>query len=228
MAVSQGFYRTITDWIYSEQRNEICFRPFQTAGNPYKTKCFLVCAYPDTILNVSNEESSLFAEALLDKELFEHLYGDECDSKETRGIQKFSHWYKTIEESPLVVTYLNCLQTNGLTALKLAKKDSPKDYRKGEKLFEQVLLEFLPQCIIVSGNEALKMLRKQYHEIIIDYHQTITKAKDLEQLGVFAKISLSSGHIVHVFACRHMSQFNEKTMENLKNSVKTLLNPNDN
>jgi hypothetical protein len=223
MVVSQGFYRKIKDWIYSEQYEGIRFRPFQTSGNPYKAKCFLVSAYPDSILNISDEEVTLYAEALLDRKLFAHLYGETCDSKETRAIERFITWYDAIEASPIVVTYMNSLQVNGLPALKLAKKERTKDYVKGERLFNEVLLEFLPNCIIIHGNEALKMFRQQYSNIMIDYHQSITKAQDLEEVGPFAEICLLSGHRVFVFACRHMSNYTDKSLQHLKKCVENVV-----
>lgn len=219
MAVSQGFYRKIKDWMYSDEFQGIRFRPFQTSGNPYKAKCFLVSAYPDTMLLISEEEATLYAEALLNRELFSHLYGERCDSKETRAIERFVAWYNSIENSPIVETYMNSLQVNGLPALRLARKEQPKDYAKGERMFNEVLLEFLPNCIIIHGNEALKMFRKQYKDVLIDYHQTITKARDLEEVGAFGELCLMSEHRVLVFACRHMSSYTEKSLETIKKYV---------
>ena len=223
MVVSQGFYRKIKEWIYSEEYQGIRFRPFQTSGNPYKAKCFLASSHPDTVLTVSDEEATLYAEALLDRDLFCHLYGEVCDSKETRAIGRFVNWYQSIEETPIVSTYMNSLQVNGLPALRLAKNTQPKDFLKGERLFNELLLEFLPSCIIIHGNEALKMFRKQFSEVMIDYHQNVTKAKDLEQVGPFAEIRLTSGHSVYVFACRHMSTYNEEAMQHVKNNVEKII-----
>ena len=223
MAVSQGFYRKIKDWIYSDEFQGIRFRPFQTSGNPYKAKCFLVSAYPDTLLSVSEEDATLFAEALLDRELFSHLYGEKCDSKETRAIERFVTCYKSIEKSPIVVTYMNCLQVNGLPALRLARKEQPKDYAKGEQMFNEVLLEFLPDYLIIHGNEALKMFRKQYKDVLIDYHQMITKAKDLEEVGPFGELRLTSGHRVLVFASRHLSSYTENSVESIKRYVEKVV-----
>lgn len=223
MVVSQGFYRKIKDWIYSEEYHGVRFRPFQTSGNPYKAKCFLVSAYPDTVLNVSDEETALYAESLIDRELFEHLYGKKCDSKETRAIERFISWYKTIESTPLVITYMNALQVNGLPSLRLARKEQPRDYMKGEQMFNEVLLEFLPQCLIIHGNESLKMFRQQYKDIMIDYHQSITKAKDLEEVGPFGELRLASGQRVYVYACRHMSNCTEESLQFVKKHVENVL-----
>ena len=223
MVVSQGFYRKIKQWIYSEHYQGVRFRPFQVSGNPYKAKCFLVCAYPDTVLQVAEQDAFYYAEALLNRAVFDSLYGEQCDSKETRGIAKFIEWYESIESSPIIVTYLNALQENGLTAFKLAKKASAQDFSKGERIFNEVLLEFLPDCIVLCGNEAVKMFRKQYRDIIIDYHPTITKAKDLEQFGPFAKLSLRTGRIVYVFACRHMSQYNDEALQSFKKELKNVI-----
>lgn len=220
MVVSQGFYRKIKEWIYSEHYRGVRFRPFQTNGNPYKAKCFLVGAYADTVLTVNGDESTLFAEALMNSGLFKYLYGDKCDSKEVRGIERFIDWYSAIDDSPVVVTNMNCLQVNGLPALRLAKKEYPKDFAKGASIFNQVMLEFLPQCLIVHGNEALKMFRKQYGHIMIDYYQDITKAKDLEDVGPFAILNLATGHRIHVFACRHMSNYTENALQTLKKNIK--------
>lgn len=118
---------------------------------------------------------------------------------------------------------MNSLQVNGLPALRLARKMQPKDYEKGERTFNEVLLEFLPQCLIIHGNESLKMFRQQYSDIMIDYHQTITKAKDLEEVGPFGELMLTSGHRVLIYACRHMSNTTEKSLEHIKNHVENVL-----
>ncbi len=70
MGVSIGFHRKINDWILSQEQ-EVVFRPFLVDGNPYKSRVFVVGAFPQPKLDIQPDEQQQYIESLVDVALFD-------------------------------------------------------------------------------------------------------------------------------------------------------------
>ncbi|WP_332647650.1 hypothetical protein [Lysinibacillus sp. 54212] len=225
MAVSIGFYRKITDWILSCDNRKIIFRPFQVEGNPYKSRVFLVGAFPHPPLDISLDEASMFAESLVNPELFDHLYGNLTGTKENIGIQQFIRWMKITLNENILCTNINVLQADSLQHLKQLKMANRADYEKGFTIFQHLMEEFQPELIILHGMEAVKQFRIQFYEHLVDYHASIEKIQHLEGLGVFAEMRFDNGKRVRVMACRSLVYYGKsgESFASFKNYVQKVL-----
>ena len=95
MGLSIGFHRKISDWILS-QEEEVAFRPFLVDGNPYKSRIFVVGAFPQPKLEINHFEQSQYIESLVDEDLFDDFYGEKMQSRENKGTATFTQWLKEV------------------------------------------------------------------------------------------------------------------------------------
>ena len=206
MGVSIGFHRKINDWILS-QKEEVVFRPFLVDGNPYKSRVFVVGAFPQPKLNIQLEERQQYIESLVDVALFDSRYGDLLQSRENKGIAAFTQWLKEACGEVVVHTSVTTLMVDSEKNLKELKKTTPQDYEKGFRVFREVLEEFQPEIVILHSADALKQFRHQFKDCLIDYYAHIEKVQELEDVGAFAEIHFHEERKVKILACRNLSMY---------------------
>lgn len=204
MSVSIGFHRKINDWILSQEQ-EIVFRPFVVDGNPYKSRIFVVGAFPQPKIKINHFEQSQYIESLVDKELFDSLYGDLLQSRENRGIATFTQWLEEACGEVVVNTNVTALMVDSIKQLKELK--TTQDYERGFQIFREVLEEFQPEILIVHGADALKQFRNQLKDSLIDHYAHIEKVQELEEVGVFAEMHFHEERKVKILACRNLSMY---------------------
>ena len=206
MGVSIGFHRKVNDWILS-QEEEVVFRPFLVDGNPYKSRVFVVGAFPQPKLNIQLEERQQYIESLVDVEFFDSLYGDLMHSRENKGVATFTQWLKEACGEVVVNTNVTTLMADSTKQLKEFKKTTLQDYEKGFRVFREVLEEFQPEIVILHGADALKQFRHQFKDCLIDYYAHIEKVQELEDVGAFAEIHFHEERKVKILACRNLSMY---------------------
>lgn len=205
MTVSAGFYKKMQDWIINEHTGNVAYRPFQSNGNPYRAKIFLVGSNPEPIPQIELEDIKMFADSLVDIQLFEILSGQL--TREQKGWLNFSVWMKEQLKQEVAFTYVNCYQAEELQQLKQLKKAKDPLYVKGTEIFEEVLNEFLPDVIILNGTSALKMFRESFQRVLIETNSSNETLQQIEEGGVFATLPLREGKNVKVLACRNLMYF---------------------
>ena len=89
MGISIGFHRKVNDWILSQEQ-EVVFRPFLVDGNPYKSRVFVVGAFPQPNLNIQPDEQQQYIEALVDVALFDSVYGEKMQCRENKGVTAYT------------------------------------------------------------------------------------------------------------------------------------------
>lgn len=206
MGVSIGFHRKINDWILSQEQ-EVIFRPFLVDGNPYKSRVFVVGAFPQPKLDIQHDEQQQYIESLVDVALFDSLYDEKMQSRENKGVDTFVKWLKEVCGEVVVNTNVTTLMADSAKQLKELKKTIPQDYEKGLQVFREVLEEFQPEIVILHGADALKQFRKQFEDCLIDYYAHIEKVQALEEVGAFAEIHFHEEHKVKILACRNLSMY---------------------
>ena len=222
MGVSIGFQRKINDWILSQEQ-EIIFRPFLVDGNPYRSRVFIVGAFPQPKLDIQPGEQQQYIESLVDIELFDSRYGDLLQSRENNGVAAFTQWLKEEYSEVVVNTNVTTLMADSAKQLKEFKKTTPQDYEKGFQVFREVLEEFQPEIVILHGADALKQFRHQFEDCLIDYYAHIEKVQELEEVGTFAEIHLHEERKVKILACRNLSTYG-KSGEKFANFKQHVLN----
>lgn len=230
MTVSVGFFKKISDWIRDGYSQEIMYRPFQVNGNPYKSRVFLVGFYPETFAHFHLDDAKIYADSLVDQELFEQLNGVEIDaaSREYKGSLNFSQWMKEKFGENVVLTYVNAFIAKDDKQFKQMKKENHVLYQTGKRLFEEVLHEFGPEIIIIQGSKAFDEFREIYQDRLVhkaDAFHTGT-VQELEKLGIIAEYPLRNGETCKVLACRNMSYFGKEgaTFGKVKETLSGLLN----
>ena len=206
MGVSIGFHRKINDWILSQEQ-EVIFRPFLVDGNPYRSRVFIVGAFPQPKLDIQPGEQQQYIESLVDIELFDSRYGDLLQSRENNGVAAFTQWLKEEYSEVVVNTNVTTLMADSAKQLKEFKKTTPQDYEKGFQVFCEVLEEFQPEIVILHGADALKQFRHQFKDCLIDYYAHIEKVQELEDVGAFAEIHFHEERKVKILACRNLSMY---------------------
>ena len=206
MGVSIGFQRKINDWILSQEQ-EIIFRPFLVDGNPYRSRVFIVGAFPQPKLDIQPGEQQQYIESLVDIELFDSHYGDLLQSRDNKGVTAFTQWLKEEYSEVVVNTNVTTLMADSAKQLKEFKKTTPQDYEKGFQVFREVLEEFQPEIVILHGADALKQFRHQFKDCLIDYYAHIEKVQELEEVGAFAEIHFHEERKVKILACRNLSMY---------------------
>ena len=227
MTVSTGFYKKIYSWVTREGTEQVLFRPFQSNGNPYKSRVFLVGATMSPLLKVEENSVKLFADALVNEDLLEDLYHAEllAASREYKGSVQFAKWLHEQYGEQVVFTSVNAYQTNDVKELKHLKKEDPTQYDRGIEIFKEVLTEFQPEIIILQGATAVEQFKSLYEEHLVAYNPAVTKIQDLENEGAFAEMFYTNGEMVKIFATRSMSYFgkNGETFENFKGELGQIL-----
>lgn len=228
MTVSVGFYRKIHEWIIDELSNEIKFRPFQVNGNPYKSKVFLVGLHPEPLTYFGHEDAKIYADSLVDARRFEQLNGTELitASREYKGCLNFARWMEEHMAEKVVLSYVNCLLADDYKLFKQLKKENHFLYISGQKLFEEVVLEFGPELMIIEGTKAFDEFRTVYSERLINKHDQFDSAsvQELEKLGVVAEFPYGERNI-KILACRNMSYFGRQgtSFGELKEEIQQIL-----
>ena len=206
MGISIGFHRKVNDWILSQEQ-EVVFRPFLVDGNPYKSRVFVVGAFPQPNLNIQPDEQQQYIESLVDVALFDSVYGEKMQSRENKGVTAFTQWLKETCGEAVVNTNVTTLMADSVKQLKEFKKTIPQDYEKGFQVFREVLEEFQPEIVILHGADALKQFRHQFEDCLIDYYAHIEKVQELEEVGAFAEIHFNEERKVEILACRNLSMY---------------------
>ena len=206
MGVSIGFHRKINDWILSKEQ-EVAFLPFVVDGNPYKSRIFVVGAFPQPKCEINRFEQSQYIESLVDVALFEDLYGEFLQSRENKGVATFTQWLKEACGEVVVNTNVTTLMADSAKQLKEFKKTTPQDYERGFQVFREVLEEFQPEILILHGADAVKQFRNQFEDCLIDYYAHVEKVQELEEVGAFAEIHFHEERKVKILACRNLSMY---------------------
>ncbi|MDI7743140.1 RNA 2'-phosphotransferase [Lysinibacillus fusiformis] len=229
MAVSTGFMKKIQRWAIDEQSGEILFLPFQTEGNPYKSKVVLAGANPEPLLQVDASDFQIFAETLVDANLFSDLFPDEIAeaSREYKGSLNFAAWVKENLHEQVVLSSINALNLDA-GELKPLKKEQDPLYVKGFDILKEVINEFQPEVLIIQGSTAYKLFMEQYKEQLVDVEvdDLTMSVQALEQKGVIAKLSLNNDRKVNILVCRSMGAFGKegKTFGEFKEIMRNLIN----
>ena len=206
MGVSIGFQRKINDWIVS-QAQEVIFQPFLVDGNPYKARVFVVGGFPQPKLEIDSFERAQYIDALVDREMFDILYGEKMQSRENKGAAAFIQWLQEVCGEVAVHTNITTLMAESSAQLKEFKKIAPEDYERGFQVFHEVLEEFQPEILVLHGADALKQFRHQFQDCLVDYYAHIEKVQELESVGVFGEIHFHEERKVKILACRNLSMY---------------------
>ena len=208
MSISPGFYKKIYQWLMNEANTTVAFRPFLTNGNPYKSRVFLVGANATPSFQVGENEASIFAESLVDRELFMQLFHEQYVTapREFKGSIYFNQWLEQRGESAIYTT-LNTYQLEHASDAKSAEKEDATNFVRGQQIFDEVLQEFQPEIIILQGTQAFHQFKAIYDESLVIYNPTITKIPLLEEEGPFAEMQYATGKKAYVFITRSMSYF---------------------
>ena len=224
MGVSIGFSRKINEWMQSTE-GRVAFRPFLVDGNPYRSRLFVVGAFPHPVISVDEEEHEEYRESLVDAELWDAFYGDQMQSRENRGTAAFIGWLKEACGETAVHANVTALMADSTKKLKEYSKESPEDYQRGFEVFKETVEEFQPEFMILYGADAVKQFRKQFAEALLDHQAKVDKVQELEEAGVFAEWHLADGKKVKVLACRNLSYYGKmgEAFEAFKEQVRLML-----
>lgn len=229
MTVSVGFFRKIQEWVLEGHSQEIKYRPFQVNGNPYKSKVFLVGLYPETLAFFKTDDAKMYADSLVDGELFEQLNGLEMvtASREYKGSLNFVQWMKKEYDEDVVLTNVNGFLAESDQQFKQMKKENHVHYQFGKKLFKEMMNEFSPEIIIIEGSKAFEEFKEICKDQLIKKVETFDtdSVKELEKFGVIAELVLDSEKTVKVLVCRNMSYFGKEgtTFSQLRETINQLL-----
>lgn len=209
MPISAGLYKKVTPWVKGENGNSVAFRPFLTKGNPYKSRIFLVSSNAVPYFKVEDENEPIFAEALVNRELFRELYFNEIMAapREFKGSLQFEKWLEKQHSESVIHTSLNTYQLETTDQAKVAKKEDAENFERGQAIFKEVLEEFQPKIIILQGATTLNQFKAIYGEKLVSYHPDVTKVQQLEEIGPFGEMYYENGEKVTIFVTRSMSFF---------------------
>lgn len=210
MSISVGFYKKLYQWLMDTNEEHVKFRPFLTKANPYKSRVCLVSQHAVPYFHVEDASEKVFAEALVNRALFEEMYSSELQTapREFQGSLQFEAWLEAQGESLLYMS-LNTYQLNSLEEAKLVKQTDPDHYVRGEQIFCDVLKEFQPEILILQGTAAFNQFKKQFAENLVIYNPSVTKVQLLEEAGPFAEMHFANGKRMFVFVTRSMSYFGQ-------------------
>lgn len=209
MPISKGFYKKIYPWLVGEDGKTVMYRPFLTKRNPYKSRIFLVSSHAVPLFKVEDRSEQIFAESLVNRELFQELYLSEIKGapREFKGSLQFENWLEKQYHESLVYTSLNTYQLESSDAAKVAKKEDTANYEQGNLIFKEVMDEFQPEIIILQGTAAYEQFKARYADRLVIYNDDVTKVQLLEQTGPFAEMVYEDGKKVLIFVTRSMSYF---------------------
>lgn len=227
MAVSEGFYKKIKQWMVDPESEKVTYLPFQSNGNPYKANVFIVGALPEPYLEIEKDDLLFYSQFLVNPVEFQELYYENLTSisREYKGCINFMDWMKKNFNETVVLTYLNSINVESTNVFNKLKKQEDSLYKRGIELFKEVLNEFKPKVVIVQGAANWKQFLGQYGEQLIDLESREQSVQLLESHGVVAKLPLETGEVVNILACRSLGNFGKTgtTFGDLKHTLNDLL-----
>lgn len=209
MPISKGFYKKVYPWLTGEDGKTVKHRPFLTKGNPYKSRIFLVSSHAVPLFKVEDRSEQIFAESLVNRELFHDLYLSEIKGapREFKGSLQFENWLEKQHQERLIYTSLNTYQLESTDEVKVAKKENPANFERGNLIFNEVMDEFQPEIIILQGTAAYEQFKARYADRLAIFNEDVTKVQLLEQTGPFAEMVYEDGKKVSIFVTRSMGYF---------------------
>ena len=223
MGISVGFYKYVSKWITDKQTAKVMFRPFEADENPYKASVFIVGSHPTPLLELPDEFTQTYANALVNRNEFCSLFPDylSSTSRDVKGAIRFSNALKQ-QGVVSTISYVNALTAMNLSQLKKQKKENADQYKRGVEIFREVIEEFKPPVILLHGNYALEQFRLNFSEYFIEFGHTSRSVSELEGEGIFGKIIHDDGKETLLFACKSLSYFKEND-ENFATLIEKLL-----
>ncbi|HWK22537.1 MAG TPA: hypothetical protein VNS08_05830 [Ureibacillus sp.] len=228
MAVSSGFFKKIQRWVIDNESGELLFLPFQTEGNPYKSKILLVGSNSEPLLEMNASDIQLLADTLVDTKKFLDVFQNEVAeaSREFKGSLKFASWVNENFGEQVVLSSINCLNSKN-TDIKRLKKENDPLYLKGFEIFKEVINEFQPNVLIIQGSATLKLFLEQFENQLLNYQldDLTMSVQELEEKETITKLSLNSGKEVNILVSRSMGAFGKegRTFRKFKENLKQLL-----
>lgn len=209
MPISKGFYKKLYPWLIAKNNKDVLYRPFLTKGNPYKSRIFLVSSHAVPLFKVEDRSEQIFAESLVNRELFHDLYLSEIKGapREFKGSLQFENWLENQHHEQLIYTSLNTYQLESTDVAKVAKKEDTANFERGNLIFKEVVEEFQPEVIILQGTAAYEQFKARYADRLAIFNEDVTKVQLLEQTGPFAEMIYEDGKKVSIFVTRSMSYF---------------------
>ncbi|MGN7478833.1 RNA 2'-phosphotransferase [Solibacillus silvestris] len=227
MPISAGFYKKMHQWLMGEDGKTVAFRPFLTKGNPYKSRVFLISANAVPFFKVEDRSEQIFAESLVNRELFQELYFSEIMGapREFKGFLQFEAWLEKQHNESLIYTSLNTYQLEAANNAKFAKEQDKANFEQGQIIFKEVLKEFQPEIIILQGTAAFEQFKASYADDLVIYNADVSKLQQLEEAGPFAEMHYGNGKKVFVFVTRSMGYFGPEgaKFEHFKENLAELL-----
>ena len=210
MAISVGFYKYVSKWVTDEQTEKVMYRPFEADENPYKASVFIVGSHPTPLLELPDDCTQTYANALVKRDEFHQLFPDYLvsTSRDVKGAIRFSN---TLKQRGIVstISYVNALTAMNLTQLKKQKKENAEQFKRGVEIFKEVVEEFKPPVILLHGNYALEQFRQNFEGYFIEFGHSLRSVSELSEAGVFGKIIHDDGKETLLFACKSLSYFKE-------------------
>lgn len=208
MAISVGFYKYVSKWVTDEQTAKVMYRPFEANENPYKASVFIVGSHPTPLIELPDDCTQMYANALVNRHEFCQLFPDylQSTSRDVKGAIRFSDALKEhgIEST---LSYVNTLAAKNLTQLKKQKKENADQFKRGVEIFKEVVEEFKPPVILLHGNYALEQFRQNFFGYFIEFGHASRSVTELENEGIFGKIIHDDGKETILFACKSLSYF---------------------
>ena len=224
MAISVGFYKHVSKWVTDEQTAKLMYRPFEADENPYKASVFIVGSHPAPLLELPDDCSQTYANALVNREEFHQLFPDYSvsTSRDVKGAIRFSNALKQ-RDIISTISYVNALTAMNLTELKKQKKENAEQFKRGIEIFKEVVEEFKPPVLLLHGNYALEQFRQNFAGYFIEFGHASRSVSELSGSGIFGKIIHDDEKETLLFACKSLSYFKEndvsflQVIEELKN-----------
>ena len=208
MAISVGFFKYVSKWVSDEPTGKVMYRPFEADENPYKAIVFIVGSHPTPLLELPDDCTQTYANALVNRDEFHQLFPDYLmsTSRDVKGAIRFSNALKEQGISS-VISYVNALSAANLTQLKKQKKENGEQFKRGVEIFKEVVEEFKPPVILLHGKYALEQFRQNFLGYFIEFGHTSRSVSELENEGVFGKIIHNDGKETILYACKSLSYF---------------------
>lgn len=208
MAISVGFYKYVSKWVSDEPTGKVIYRPFEADENPYKAIVFIVGSHPTPLLELPDDCTQTYANALVNRDEFHQLFPDYLmsTSRDVKGAIRFSEALKEQGVSS-TISYVNTLTASNLTQLKKQRKENGEQFKRGVEIFKEVVEEFKPPVILLHGNYALEQFRQNFLGYFIEFGHASRSVSDLENEGMFGKIIHDDGKETILYACKSLSFF---------------------
>jgi hypothetical protein len=229
MAISVGFFKYVSKWVTDQQTAKVMYRPFEADENPYKASVFIVGSHPTPLLELPDDCTQTYANALVDRNEFHQLFPDylSSTSRDVKGAIRFSN---ALKEQGIVssISYVNALTAMNLTQLKKQKQENAEQFKRGVEIFKEVIEEFKPPAILLHGTYALEQFRQNFSGYFIEFGHPSRSVSELEDEGMFGKIIHDNGKETLLFACKSLSYFKESSesfatlIEQLKHTKNSL------